>query len=317
LVPSLRQILYSLDTMENVSDKVKRGFRVLRSFVSGLKLKFNDVEIGLGESELGSADSGDLEADLSELFVAIAEAAAERGTGVAICIDELQYLSEKELGALIMALHRVAQRSLPLLLMGAGLPQIIALTGRSKSYAERLFNFPEVGPLKPHDARNALQSPVSKKDVVFADNALNEVIRETQGYPYFLQQWGYEAWNIASGSPITLGDIREATKSAIVNLDQSFFRVRFDRLTPREKDYLRALAALGSGNQRSGEIADSLGVKAQSVAPLRSGLIKKGMIYSPAHGDTTFTVPLFDAFMLRMMPTEKPPSSTAPPHPST
>jgi hypothetical protein len=294
-----------LDTMGNVGDKVKRGIRVLRSFVSGLKVKINDVEIGLGESERGSADSGDLETDLGELLVALAEAAVERGTGVAICIDELQYLSEKELGALIMALHRVSQRNLPLLLVAAGLPQIVALTGRSKSYAERLFNFPEVGALKPSDARNALQSPVDKKGVIFAEEALEEVIRQTQGYPYFLQQWGYEAWNIAHGSPITVDDIRAATESAIVKLDQGFFRVRFDRLTPREKDYLRALAALGPGNQRSGEIADSLRVKAQSVAPLRSGLIKKGMIYSPAHGDTTFTVPLFDAFMLRMMP-EKP-----------
>jgi len=252
--------------------------------------------------ERGSADSGDLEADLGELLVAVAEAAADRRTAVAICVDELQSLSEPELSALIMAMHRVAQRNLPLTLVGAGLPQIIALTGKSKSYAERLFDFPEVGPLSPPDARNAIQSPVRNQGVQFNEDALDEVIQKTERYPYFLQQWGYEAWNIAEESPITLQVIKAATKSAIMNLDQSCFRVRFDRLTPREKEYLRVLATLGPGNQRSGEIAEKYGVKVQSVAPLRSGLIKKGMIYSPAHGDTAFTVPLFDAFMLRMMP---------------
>jgi DNA-binding CsgD family transcriptional regulator len=164
------------------------------------------------------------------------------------------------------------------------------------------FCLPEVGPLSPDDARNALQSPVRLQGVQFNDDALSEIIRKTERYPYFLQQWGFEAWNIADASPITLQVIRAATKSAITNLDRSFFRVRFDRLTPREKEYLQVLATLGSGNQRSGEIAEKLGVKVQSVAPLRSGLIKKGMIYSPSHGDTAFTVPLFDAFMLRMMP---------------
>jgi DNA-binding CsgD family transcriptional regulator/GTPase SAR1 family protein len=302
LIPSLRQVLFSLDAMENVSDKSKRGLRVLRSFVTGLKVKIGEVELGIGEAERGAADSGDLEADLGELFLAVAEAAADRQTAVAICVDELQYLTEPELSALIMAMHRVAQRNLPLTLVGAGLPQIIALTGKSKSYAERLFDFPEVGPLSPDDARNALQTPVRKEGVEFSDDALNLIIRKTERYPYFLQQWGFEAWNIADNSPITLRVIKAATKSAITNLDRSFFRVRFDRLTPREKEYLRVLATLGAGNQRSGEIAEQLGVKVQSVAPLRSGLIKKGMIYSPSHGDTAFTVPLFDAFMLRMMP---------------
>jgi hypothetical protein len=302
LIPPVRQVLYLLDAMENVSEKAKRGLRVLRSFVTGLRAKIGEVEIGIGEAERGSADSGDLEADLAELLVAVAEAAADRQTAVAICVDELQYLKELELSALIMALHRVAQRNLPLTLVGAGLPQIIALAGKSKSYAERLFEFPDVGPLSPIDARNAIQTPVLNQGARFNDDALDEIIRKTERYPYFLQQWGHESWNIADTSPITLQVIEEATKSAITNLDRTFFRVRFDRLTPREKEYLRVLATLGPGNQRSGEIAEQLGVRVQSVAPLRSGLIKKGMIYSPSHGDTAFTVPLFDEFMLRMMP---------------
>ena len=302
LIPHLRQILFSLDAKENASEKVKRGLRVLRSFVSGLKAKVGDVEIGYGETEPGTGDSGDLEVDLGEMFLAIGEAAADRGTGVSICVDELQYLSETEFSALIMAVHKISQKNLPVILVGAGLPQIVGLAGRAKSYAERLFDYPEVGSLTPDDARNALQSPVQNQNVTFSDDALDEIIRETQGYPYFLQEWGHQSWNMATRSPITLETVQAATKSAIINLDQSFFRVRFDRLTPREKNYLRALAISGAGTQRSGEIADKLGVKVQSVAPHRSSLIKKGMIYSPAHGDTAFTVPLFDAFMRRMMP---------------
>jgi hypothetical protein len=305
LLPHLRQVLFALDAMENVSEKVKRGFRVLRSFIGGIKAKakVGDLELELGvDPEKGTADSGDLESDLSELFVAIAEAAADRGKAVAICIDELQYLSEAELSALIMALHRVAQRALPLIVVGAGLPQIIALAGRSKSYAERLFDFPAVGPLASPDAINALQVPVLKQDVSFAKDAIDEVLRVTEGYPYFLQQWGYEAWDVAAGPTIELQDVQQATVRSIKELDQSFFRVRFDRLTPREKEYLRALAELGSGPRRSSDIAELFGVKVQSVAPLRNGLIRKGMIYSPSHGDIEFTVPLFGEFMLRVMP---------------
>lgn len=301
LIPPLRRLLYSLDLIEKANDKVKRGMRVLGSFIKGIRAKIGEIEIGM-DIEPGAADSGDLEADLTELFVAIGEAAADRGTAVAICVDELQYLGDDELSALIMAIHRINQRNLPFILVGAGLPQIIGKCGKSKSYAERLFDFPEVGQLKREDAESALRSPVRSHDVDFDDAAVTEVIRETQGYPYFLQQWGHEAWNIAQRSPITLENIKDATTASIANLDQSFFRVRFDRLTPREKQYLQALAMLGTGKQRSGEIAETLGVRSQSVAPIRSGLIKKGMIYSPTYGDTAFTVPLFDAFMLRTMP---------------
>jgi len=303
LLPPLRQTLFALDHMHNVSQKVKRGLRVLRSFIGAVKLKVGDAEFGLDiDPETGSADSGDLEADLGELFVAVGEAAADRGTGVAVIIDELQYMSEVEMSALIMAIHKVSQRGLPLVLIGAGLPQLVGLAGKSKSYAERLFIYPEVGALSLNDASFALQGPVATQGVAFTQDALAEVFRVTQGYPYFLQEWGYQSWNMAQSSPIDLPLIVETTQASTARLDQSFFRVRFDRLTPREKDYLSALAALGTGNQRSGDVAESLGVKVQTIAPLRSSLIKKGMIYSPAHGDTAFTVPLFDQFMLRTMP---------------
>lgn len=305
LLPPLRQTLFALDRMQNVSQKVKRGLRVLRSFIGAVKVKVKvgDSEFGLDiDPETGSADSGDLEADLAELFVAVGEAAADRGAAVAIIVDELQYMTEVEMSALIMAIHRVSQRSLPLVLIGAGLPQVVGLAGKSKSYAERLFTYPEVGALSLEDASLALQGPVEKQGVRFTPEALAEVFRVTQGYPYFLQEWGYQSWNMAEQSPIDLTLIQRTTVASTTRLDQRFFRVRFDRLTPREKDYLSALAELGAGNQRSGGVAERLGVKVQTIAPLRSSLIKKGMIYSPAHGDTAFTVPLFDHFMLRTMP---------------
>lgn len=307
LVPALRQILFQLDAITGVSSKVKRGLRVLRSFVGAVKVKVADFEFGLDiDPERGAADSGDLEADLSELFVALGEAAQDRGRAVAVIVDELQYLSEAEMSALIMAVHRISQRQLPLVLVGAGLPQLVGLAGRSKSYAERLFTYPDVGPLQADDAKEALRGPVRAQSVDFTDEALDQLVAVTHGYPYFLQEWGYQAWNLAAHSPIDASVVSRATIAAIKKLDGSFFRVRFDRLTPREKDYMRALAELGPGAHRSGDIADALGVKVQSVAPLRGGLIRKGMIYSPAHGDTAFTVPLFDEFMHRTMPDWKP-----------
>lgn len=303
LAPALRQTLFALDRMAHLSEKAKRSLRVLKSFLSSIKLKVQDIEVGLDiDAERGVADSGDLEADLPELFVAIGEAAQDRGVGVAILIDELQYLSEAELSALIMAVHRISQKQLPVVVIGAGLPQLVALAGKSKSYAERLFDYPEVGPLSAADAAAALQEPAQTEGATFTDAAIADVVRVTQGYPYFLQEWGYQAWNLALVSPIDTQAVEQATTQSIARLDESFFRVRFDRLTPREKDYLRALAELGPGSHRSGDVADLLAVKVQSIAPVRNSLIKKGMIYSPAHGDTAFTVPLFDQFMKRIMP---------------
>ena len=303
LVPQLRKVLYIFDRRERVSEQVRRCFRVLRSFIGAIKLKINEIEVGLDvEPEKGSADSGDLEVDLPELLLAVAEAAADCESAIVLMIDEIQYLQPKELSALIMAVHKMSQRQLPLVLIGAGLPQLLALAGDSKSYAERLFDFPEVGPLEEQDAIRAIADPAENEGVIFTDDALREIVRITRGYPYFLQEWGYQAWNLASTSPIDLAIVQEATRTSIIRLDKNFFRVCFDRLTPREKDYLRALAELGAKPQRSGAIAEMMGLTVQGVAPLRNSLIKKGMIYSPEHGDTAFTVPLFDEFMRRTLP---------------
>jgi len=303
IVPYLRTLLYDLDRIAGTGDKVKRGLAVLRSFIGSLRLTMGDVAIGLDiEPEKGSADSGDLEIDLPNLFIAIGEAAEDREIPVAVFIDEIQYFDKKELGALIMAMHKIQQRQLPLVLLGAGLPILPGLAGESKSYAERLFNFPNIGALSQEDSAKALQDPAQEAGIAFEPSALTEVYRLTKGYPYFLQEWGYVAWNVATNSPITLQVVQDATATVIPRLDENFFRVRYERLTPSEKNFLRTMADLGQDEHRTGDIADALKVKITSLGPVRAKLINKGMIYSPAHGDLAFTVPLFREFLIQAIP---------------
>jgi hypothetical protein len=300
LAPHLRRLLFELNRSAGASHRVRRALAVLRSFLGAIRVTAADVEIGLDiEPERGTADSGDLEIDLPSLFSAVAEAADDRAAAIAILIDEIQYFGAKELSALIMAMHRMQQRQLPLVLLGAGLPILPGLAGDSKSYAERLLSFPAIGALSESDSAKALQDPVAAVGVSFEPAALAEVFRLTQGYPYFLQEWGYQAWNRAAVSPIGLDVIEAATTTVTSRLDENFFRVRFDRLTPSEKRFLRAMADLGPGPQRTSDIADRLGNKITSLGPVRAQLIRKGMICSPAHGQMAFTVPLFDAFMRR------------------
>ena len=303
LAPELRKALLRLSTVERARDLARRALRGLAGFVSALKAHYEDIQVGLDfEPEPGLADAGDLEHDLHSLLEAAGEAAKAAGTALLLFVDEMQYVPEGELAALITSLHLVGQRQLPVALVGAGLPQLRGRTGRAKSYAERLFDFPEVGSLSPDDARAALAKPARVEGVEFETPALGRIVGETHGYPYFLQEWGKHVWDVARRSPITLHDVETASAVAVASLDESFFRVRFDRLTPSEKRYLRAMAQLGPGPHRSGDIADELGRKVTSLGPVRSKLIEKGMVWSPSHGDTAFTVPLFDEFMLRIIP---------------
>ena len=301
LVPPLRKLLLRLDRGERVRERARLALRALRNFASVFKVSAGELEVGI-EPERGVADSGNIESDLADLLVAVAEAARESETAAALLIDEVQYLSAADLAALIVAVHKISQRNLPLIFFGAGLPQLAALAGEAKSYAERLFDYPDIGALDLHAARDALREPARRERVEYTDVALALIIETTQGYPYFLQEWGSHAWKVADESPIEEADARRATELAIWQLDHGFFRVRLDRLTPREKSYMRAMAGLGPGPHRSGDIAQALQSKVQSVAPIRQSLIRKGMIYSPAHGDTAFTVPMFDDFLLRSMP---------------
>ena len=303
LAPQLRQALLRLSRNARAKKLAERALRGLAGFAKALKLKYADIEVGFDfDPEPGLADNGDLEHDLQALLEVAGAAAQRAGTALAIFVDELQYVPEEQLESLITALHRTAQRRLPVVLVGAGLPQLRGRMGRAKSYAERLFDFPEIGPLPPDAAKLAIAKPAHDQGVEIEAKALDRIVRDTRGYPYFVQEWGKHAWDIAEASPITDRDVAKAAKAAIAALDESFFRVRFDRLTPAEKRYLRAMAELGPGPHRSGDIAEVLGRPVTSFGPTRNQLIAKGMIWSPHHGDTSFTVPLFDEFMQRIMP---------------
>lgn len=303
LTPQLRLALLRLSNKEAAKLLARRALRGLAGFAAALKVKYQDIEIGLDvDPEPGLADNGDLEADLQDLLEVVGAAAQADGSCVALFIDEIQYVREGELAALITALHRTSQRRLPVTMVGAGLPQVRGRMGRAKSYAERLFEFPEIGALSPEDARLAIAKPSQDEGVEIENDALDAVVSLTQCYPYFLQEWGKHLWDVAEHSPITAANVETASLQTIAELDASFFRVRFDRLTPAEKRYLRAMAQLGAGPHRSGEIADVLGRRVTSLAPTRSQLINKGMVWSPSHGDTAFTVPMFDEFIKRIMP---------------
>jgi hypothetical protein len=303
LAPQLRQALLRLSQLESAKALAIRGLRALAGFAKGLKVTYHDIEVGIDhEPEPGLADNGDLEHDLQALLEQAGLAAKAAGTALALFIDELQYVPEEQLAALITAMHRTEQRRLPVVLVGAGLPQLRGLMGNSKSYAERLFDFPFIGALAPQDAAQAIEKPLLDEGVAITPEALAEILRVTQGYAYFLQAWGSHTWLAADASPIGIDAVRKASVTAIAGLDEGFFRVRFDRCTPKEKKYLRAMAELGEGPHRSGDIADCLNEKVSSLAPTRSALIGKGMVWSPNHGDTAFTVPMFDAFMRRIIP---------------
>lgn len=303
LAPHLRLALLKLSRVERARAVAEKGLRALAGFAKALKIKFRDIEVGIDlEPEPGLADNGDLEGDLTALLEEVGTAAKAANVTLVIFIDELQYLAQDQFAALITALHRCSQLSLPLTLVGAGLPQLRGLAGKAKSYAERLFDYPEIGPLSPNDAALAITKPAMEQGIEFTSEAVSAIIARTHGYPYFLQEWGKHSWDTAQGSPITEADVVAASKEAIAALDESFFRVRFDRLTPSEKNYLRAMAELGPGPHRSGDIAEALGRASSSLGPVRSTLIAKGMIWSPTFGDTAFTVPLFNEFMKRIIP---------------
>jgi hypothetical protein len=303
LAPQLRVALIKLSRVAKAKDLAERGLRALAGFASALKATFNDIEVGLDfGKEAGLADNGDLASDLLDLMVAAGRAAKAADKVLVLFVDELQYVQEPQLAALITSLHRCSQEQLPVTMVAAGLPQLRGQTGDAKSYAERLFDFPMIGELDEQAAKDAIIKPAEHEGVLFHDSAIIRILEQTQRYPYFLQEWGKHAWDVAAQSPIGLDDVEQGTRAAIAALDASFFMVRFDRLTTSEKRYIRAMAELGAGPHRSGDIATVLGRIVSNLAPTRAGLIRKGMVWSPAHGETAFTVPLFHQFMKRVMP---------------
>ena len=301
LTPELRRTIYALDLRQAATHRLRRAASVLANFAKAFRVGVGDLELSMDLAP-GEGDTGNLEQDLPRLLVAMAEAAADRRTAVGLFIDEVQYLSSVELAAVIVACHEAAQRGLPFLFIGAGLPQVAALAGKAKSYAERLFDYPEIGPLESRDARSALVKPAEAEGVSFDGDAVSEILAAARNFPYFIQEWGFQVWNAAPASPITRDMVREASPDVVWRLDNNFFRVRFDRLTPLEQKYLRAMAELGPGPFATGRIAETLGTRTASVAAVRQRLINKGMVWSRRHGETSFTVPMFDGFMKRQMP---------------
>lgn len=299
-----RRVLLELNARARAKDRAARALGVLRSFITV------HVPLGAGagslvidfESQPGRADSGELDGDLSGLFTEVGETAQESGTGVLLTIDEIQYLGRRELSALIIGLHRVSQLSLPFLVAGAGLPSLPGLAGEARSYAERLFRYVDIGSLGQSDASQALTLPAEEEGAGWTTEAVARVIHDTKGYPYFLQEFGKQAWNLAAGPRITLEDVDAATILAVDDLDQGFFRARIDKTTDAERDYLRAMASLGGpGPYRSGDVSAHLGKKTTQTGPTRDSLIKRGLCYAPRHGDLAFTVPMFDEFIRRAL----------------
>lgn len=298
LYPKIHQVLRKLSLAERAKSATYSAMKALRGFAAAFKLSVGDFELSV-DPEPGLADSGNLELDVTDLFLEIGRAAKAADKGWVILIDEVQYLKSGELAALIVAIHRINQKGLPVLFFGAGLPQIAAISGDAKSYAERLFVYPRIDALPSEAAKRAIREPIEDEGEAINADILEAVVELTHGYPYFLQEWGYQLWNVASSSPIELNCLERAREMALQRLDEGFFKVRFDRLTPKEREYVIAMARLGVGPYRSSDIADQLGEKLTSLGPRRATIIAKGMIYSPAHGDVAFTVPMFEAYLER------------------
>lgn len=297
IAKSARKALLKIDRLEKIKDKCINALGVLKAFSlampEGPELRIDvDAAVGMG-------DTGDLDSDLVDLLVSLGEGAQECGRPICFLIDEVQYLSEQAVGGLIAASHRIAQKSLPVVFICAGLPQIAALTGDAKSYAERLFEFIPIGPLKAGADREALCAPADQKGVTFSEAALSTLLIESRGYPYFIQEFGKHAWNVAERSPITEEDAVNASISATDVLDDSFFKVRMDRATTAERNFMKAMAGIGEGPYKTSDVATSLGKQVNSVGPVRATLIKKGFVYSPEHGEVAFSVPLFDEYIRR------------------
>ncbi len=304
LYPKMQQALRKLSHIESAKAKAHAALKALRSFASVFGIQMGDLSVSV-DPEPGVADSGNLEYDLSDIFIAIGTAAEAAGKGWCLLIDEVQYLDKEELAALIVAIHKISQKQLPVIFFGAGLPQLAGLSGDAKSYAERLFSYREVGALDKGAAMKAIRGPINDEGEEITAGALSKILEITEGYPYFLQEWGFQSWNTAERSPINTGDVQVATDDALRRLDNGFFRVRLDRLTPKEREYAIAMSKLGKGPYRSSEVADQLGETPNRLGPRRANIIAKGMIYSPRYGDIDFTVPMFDDYLRRnWRPTE-------------
>ena len=297
LASELKKLFFSLNRIAGTADKVKKGLVVLRNFIGAVHLKVGDIGLDI-EPFAGIADSGNIETDLADLFECVAEAAKEKKKAVLLLVDEVQYLPKKELGALIMAFHRLQQRQLPFAVIGAGLPMLAELAGKTKSYAERLFLYPQVDALTFEATRQAIETPFASCGIQVERRAVEKVYEQSKGYPYFIQEWGYQIWNRVERKKVGVDDIDQVRAKVVKRLDENFFHARLERLTAGEKDFLYGMS-LCSGNIHVADIAKALGSNVASLSKRRASLLAKGMIYSPRYGELAFTVPMFGQFMRR------------------
>lgn len=298
LFPEMRKVMRSLSGVEAAKQLATRGLKGLRNFASVFKIEMAGVEVGV-EPEPGLAETGDLQYDLPDLFTLIGKAAQAAGRGWVLLIDEVQYLSAADLSALIVALHRISQDGLPVLMVGAGLPQVARLAGEAKSYAERLFQYPAVGALDPVSAGQAVEKPIIEEGASIAPEALEAIVERTKGYPFFLQEWASVVWDNSEGPEVTFADVDHSYAETLARLDEGFFKVRIDRLTKAEVQFVKAMAQLGDGPYAMADIAKSMGRSQNSLGPARASIISKGMMFSSDHGYLDFSVPLFAEFMRR------------------
>ncbi len=296
----VRRALFQVAPRSSWTDKLRQAAAALKSF-SVTVSQDGSVSAGIDIEPLeGTADSGNLSDDLTDLLVVLGEAARERDTGIAFLVDEVQFLRANEFEALIAGLHRTVQRQLPITLVGAGLPQLPRLAGEAKSYAERLFKFPRIGRLHPAEAEAALAEPAADLGVAYDPRAIDVIVEYTEGYPYFVQEYGKIVWDLApEGEPIGERTAVEAQRAVEAKLDESFFRVRAERTTELELQYLRAMAELGPGEHVAGDVAAVLQRTSAQLGPTRARLIDKGLIYTTGHGRGDFTVPQFDRYLRR------------------
>lgn len=302
IAAKLRTALFQLSPKAKWTDRLKQAAAVLRSFTTSVD-ETGGLTFGLDvDAAQGFADHANLTLDLTDVFVAIGEAAGEEGKGVVLLLDEVQFFSTTQLEAVIAAIHKTVQRKLPITLVAAGLPQIAELAGDAKSYAERLFKFPTIGRLLPDDAKLALTEPARQEGAEFTDDALEEAVRITDGYPFFVQELGYAVWTTAEGPIVCKDDVVAAVPTFEAKLDGSFYRVRLNRATPLQSAYLRAMAQLGPEPHKASDVADVMGRTSQNLGPTRAELINMGLLYTPEHGYAAFTVPHFDRFLMRAIP---------------
>ncbi len=311
LAKPLHKILLDLNHLAGAKENIVLGMKTLKSFLSGTNLKYGDLSIGLDEGNASEVVSnGNIELDLPDLLAKIAQSAKDKNKGIALLADELQFLTKVELKALTLSIHSLQQNGLPFAFIGAGLPMLPELVGDASSYSERIFTFFDVGELSRPETFQAISAPVRKRGAEISDEALDILFKDTKGYPYFVQEWGYQAWNLAPDKKIEKEIMPLVRKTALERLDKSFFPMRLERLADGEKEYLRVVAEQAKPYAKSGEVAKALGKKPGSMTVVRDRLIKKGILWSPGRGDLAFIIPLFGDYVRRKLPKDRTPRKT-------